>query len=520
MNTLQKSLSLTTLCVVPGIFANYDPDISVTGASTPPNVLMVMVDDMNDWVGYLDGYGGEAHTPNIDRLAARGMAFTNAHVSAPSCTPSRNSMILGNFTSSTGLYGNDQWWKVAHPDAVTLPQYFRQHGYYTAGAGKVFHHTPGHNPPVSWDDFQDQVFDDPWNFSRSSPENYWLSYGFRGPMTPNPDWLPLHGLNRVRQALDWGAIPELAHDDYGDMRVVDYGRDFLARDHGSPFFLALGIYRPHIPWYAPQEYLDLYPLESIVLPEVKEDELEGVPEAGRRFIRRSNRDYNEIMDRGKWKEAVQGYLASISFADAMIGKILDSLEASEYADNTIVVLWSDHGFHLGQKAHWHKWTLWEQSTRIPFVIHVPGLTQKGSKTAEAVGDIHLFPTLLSLAGLPQKKELDGSDLTPLLRDPGIEWPYPALTMHFAGNVAVRSRDWRYIRYADGSEELYDHRNDPNEWNNLAGSREHAAVIAEHLKWVPVKFAEETGGQRDDWFFDPHDYTWLHRETGEFIDGRR
>ncbi len=448
------------------------------------------------------------------------MAFTNAHVSAPSCTPSRNTMMLGKFTSATGLYGNDQWWKAAHPDAVTLPQYFRQHGYYTAGAGKVFHHTPGHNPPVSWDDFQDQVFDDPWNFSRTSPERYWLNYGFRGPMTPNPDWLPLHGLRRVRQALDWGAIPELEHDEYGDMKVVDYGREFLAREHDSQFFLALGIYRPHIPWYAPQEYLDLYPLDSIVLPEVKEDELEGVPDAGRRFVRRSNRDYNEIMSSGQWKEAVQGYLASISFADAMVGKILDSLEESNYADNTIVVLWSDHGFHLGQKAHWHKWTLWEQSTRIPFVVNVPGLTQPGFTTAAPVGDIHLFPTLLSLAGLPEKAGLAGKDLTPLLRDPNFEWRDPAITIHLEGNAAVRSRDWRYIRYSDGSEELYDHRTDPNEWINLAGKREYAAVIAEHRKWVPETFAEETGGQRDDWFFDPGTYTWLHRETGEFIDGNR
>lgn len=483
------------------------------------NILIIMVDDMNDWVGYLEGYGGEVHTPNIDRLAGQGMAFTNAHVSAPSCTPSRNTVLLGKFTSTTGLYGNDQWWKPAHPDVVTLPQYFKNHGYYSAGSGKVFHHPPGHNPPVSWNEYQDQVFDDPWNFSGFSPENYWLNYGYRGPMIENPEWLPLHGLDGVRQALDWGAIPGLAFEEYGDVQAMKFGREFLKREHDDPFFLAVGIYRPHIPWYAPQKYLDMYPLEDIVLPEVKDNVLDDVPEMGRRFAGRGSNDYDEIMNLGKWKEAVQGYLASISFADAQVGQILDALENSDYLDNTIVVLWSDHGFHLGTKEHWHKWTLWEESTRVPFVIKAPGVTEPGSVTHEAVGDIHLYPTLLSLAGLPEKEGLDGHDLTPLLKNPDSEWKYPAITIHLKGNAAVRSRDWRYIRYSDGGEELYNHRNDPNEWYNLAGQSRYADIIEQHKRWIPETFEDPVGvGTREAWYFDPHDYTWLHRETGEYVDG--
>lgn len=486
-----------------------------------PNILFIMVDDMNDWVGFLDGYKGEVYTPNIDRLASTGMAFTNAHVSAPSCTPSRNTVLLGKFTSTTGLYGNDQWWKAAHPDIVSLPQYFKEHGYYSAGAGKVFHHPPGHNPPVSWNEYQDQVFDDIWNFSRSSPENYWLNYGYRGPMLESPDWHPLHGIEGVRAPLDWGAIPENDYEDYGDVRVVDFAKDFLSRDHTSPFFLALGTYRPHIPWYAPQKFLDMYPLEDIVLPETKEKVLDDVPAMGRRFARRGSNDYDRIMETGKWKEAVQGYLASISFADAVIGQIMDVLEQSGYLDNTIVVLWSDHGFHLGTKEHWHKWTLWEESTRIPFIIKAPGVTQPGSTTAESVGDIHLYPTLVSLAGLPEKEGLDGHDLTPLLMNPDSAWEFPAITIHLEGNAAVRSRHWRYIRYSDGGEELYDHRNDPNEWYNLAGKPEYSEIIMEHRSWIPETFASPAGvGTRDDWFFDPGDYTWLHRETGAFVDGRK
>lgn len=490
-------------------------------AKEKPNVLFIMVDDMNDWVGYLDGYAGEVHTPNIDRLAAEGMAFTNAHVSAPSCTPSRNTILLGQFTSTTGLYENDQWWKAAYPDMVALPQYFKNHGYYTAGSGKVFHHPPGHHPPVVWSEYQEQIFDDPWNFTRWDPDRYWLSFGYRGPMIDPPEWFPLHGLKDVRPPLDWGAIPDKKYEEYGDVKAVDFGEEFLQRDHSSPFFLAVGIYRPHIPWYAPQKYLDMYPLEDVVLPEVKEGVLDDVPEVGRQFAGRGSNDYDEIMRTGKWKEAVQGYLANISFADAQVGRMLDALEESGYSDNTIVVFWSDHGFHLGEKEHWHKWTLWEESTRVPFVIKAPGVTEAGSSTNESVGDIHVYPTLLSLAGLPDKPDLEGSDLTPLLKNPDMEWEYPAITVHGQGNAAVRSRDWRYIRYHDGGEELYDHRNDPNEWYNLAGDEEYSEVIEEHRNWLPKPFADpKERGFRENWYFDPHDYTWLHRETGEFVDGNK
>lgn len=485
-----------------------------------PNIILIMVDDMNDWVGYLDGYEGEIHTPNIDRLAHDGMAFKNAHISAPSCTPSRISLMLGKLTSTTGLYGNDQWWKPVYPEQVSMPQYFRDSGYYTAGAGKVFHHTPGHNPPVSWDEFQDQVFDGPWNFTRSSPENYWLSYGYRGPMVDPPNWFPLHGLTNVRPPLDWGAIPEKREQDYGDLQVVKYAQKFLKKSYDKPFFLALGIYKPHIPWYVPQKYFDQYPLDEIVLPKVKENDLEDVPTTGKKFAGRGSNDIEEIFQAGKWRDAVQGYLASISFADAQAGAILKALEDSDYLKNTIVVFWSDHGFHLGEKNHWHKWTLWEESTQIPFIIKAPGVTTSGSSTNESVGDINLFPTLISLAGLPKKKDLEGHDLSPILKNPNMEWQYPAITVNYEGNAAVRSRHWRYIRYADGGEELYDHRKDPYEWKNLADKEEYMDVIEKHRKWLPETFKDPSIiGNRDDWFFDPHDYTWLHRETGKFIDGK-
>jgi len=232
----------------------------------PPNVLIIAVDDMKDWTGFLGGYEGKVHTPNMDRLAACGLAFTNAHASATVCCPSRYAFFLGKRPSSTGLYNNNQWWKPNHPALVSMPQYFRRHGYYTAGAGKLFHHTPGNNPPCSWDEYLDQVFDDPWNFAQWSVERYAVRFGYRGPIVPFPEWKPLNGIYPIRSELDWGPIPGKGEKDYGDVQAVQFAEEFLGRDQSDPFFLAVGIYRPHLPWHVPQEYFDKYPLDKIVLP--------------------------------------------------------------------------------------------------------------------------------------------------------------------------------------------------------------------------------------------------------------
>ena len=501
-----------------GLIGNSCVKASKDHDNTSPNVLIIAIDDMKDWVGYLGGYGGEVHTPNIDRLASKGVGFTNAHVASPQSCPSRNAFFTGKRPSTTGLYGNSVWWKAAYPDMVTLPQYFKNHGYYTAGAGKIFHHTPGHNPPVSWNEFQDQVFDDPWNFTTWSPEGYWLDYGYRGPITPLPSWKPLHGIHELGTPMDWGAIPAKHEEDYGDVQVANYGRDFLKKEHTKPFFLALGIYRPHIPWHVPREYFDLYPLDEIVLPEVPDNELDDVPEEGRRLATR-RRDFQIIKDAGKWKEAVQGYLASISFADALVGDILDALESSDYYDNTIIVLWSDHGFHLGSKQTWHKWTLWEQVTRIPFIIKVPEITKAGVLCHQPVDMLNVYPTLISLCDLPPKSDLEGHDMSRLLNNPESEWEWPAITEYQPGQVAVRSMNWRYIRYSDGSEEFYDRIQDPGEWFNLASDKKYAIEMERHRKWVPDTFAEPASN-RNKWFFDPYSYTYMHRETGEFIDGKK
>lgn len=482
-----------------------------------PNVLFLSVDDMRDYVGFLKGYKGVVHTPNIDRLAAMGVAFTNAHTSATVCGPSRTSMLTGRRTSSTGFYSNDGFWKAVMPDVVSMPQHFRMNGYHTAGAGKVFHHTPGNNPPVSWDHYQEQVFDDPWVFAKWSPERYFLEYGYRGPITPLPDWKQLNGISKLGPEMDWGPIPGKREVDYGDVRVVDYAREFLRKKHGKPFFLALGTYRPHIPWHVPQKYLDMYPLDRIVLPEIKEDDLDDVPEAGRKLALTGN-DYNLIKNAGKHREAVQAYLASITFADVQIGAILDLLEKSAYRNNTIIVFWSDHGWHLGTKQHWHKQTLWEETTRIPFIMKVPGVTRTNSTCDRPVDMVNVFPTLIRLCGLPALNGLDGHDMTGLLQKTDADWPYPAISEIQNGNAAVRSQDWRYIRYHDGSEELYDRRADPNEWYNLSGDKSYAKVMEDHRKWAP-KFAPALPG-KSAFYFDPYAYTYMDRKTGAFIDGKK
>jgi arylsulfatase A-like enzyme len=270
----------------------------------------------------------------------------------------------------------------------------------------------------------------------------------------------------------------------------------------------------------PQKYFDLYPEEQIVLPEgVRENDLEDVPDTGKKLARAGSRDFFQIRDEGKWEGAIQAYLASISFADAQVGAVLNALDRSGHADNTIVILWSDHGWHFGSKDHWHKQTLWEECTRIPFIVFVPEMDTGRRVCAQPVDMVNVFPTLLNLCGLPALDGLDGHDMTSLLADPSGDWEWPAMSQIKIGNMAVRSRNWRYIRYGDGGEELYEMKNDPFEWRNLAGDTTFEAVLEQHRKWIPSVFASPVPG-KEVFFFDPYSYTWLSKEDKSFIDGNK
>ena len=445
----------------------------IARAQQPPNVLFISVDDLNDWVGCLGGHP-QTKTPNIDRLAASGVLFTNAYCAAPVCNPSRSAIMTGLPPAQSGIYNNDQRMRDALPDAVIIPKYFSQHGYWSAGSGKILHYFVDAN---SWDQyFPEKSKEDP--FPRTAaPE-------VRPVSLPSQPWKYV--------AADWAKL-DMGDEDYGgDYLVSQWVGDQLKQPHAKPFFLACGIYKPHEPWYVPKKYFEPFPLESIQPgPGYKADDLDDVPPAGQKLAR--NRYFEYIQQQGKWKDGIQAYLASIHYADAMVGRVLAALDASPYRDNTIVVLWSDHGWHLGEKEHWQKYTGWRLGARVPLIIRVPpgvpGLkagTTQGTICNRPVSLVDLYRTLIELCGLPKKKDISGQSLVPLLKDPTRAWDETVVThLSTPGDFAVSTESWRYIHYKNGDEELYNITADPHEWKNLAPVSGYAAELA-HLRTLSPK----------------------------------
>lgn len=462
-----------------------------SGSPDRPNVLFIALDDMNDWVGCLGGKSG-VHTPNVDRLAEQGTLFTRAYCSAPSCCPSRTSLLTGRRPSSTGIYYNISyfWRKNPHlKDNVTLPQYFRNNGYRTMGSGKIFHalswiserYGMVQNDPASWDQYFPSV-DNPM------PDFNWPD----GMKEANNQisWPPVAGGDDPDRVppyfFDWGPL-DVPESQTSDSKVVHWGANKLNENNkGQPFFLGAGIFRPHIPWFVPKKYYDMYPLEDIVVPFVPKGDLNDLPPAGRQMGSGRRSWHQWLVKNGLWKKAVQAYMASMSFADAQVGYLIDALEASRFADNTIVVLWSDHGFHLGEKGTWEKFTLWEEAGRLPLIIKAPGLTTPRSRCGEPVSLLDLYPTLAELCGLPAPDHTEGQSLVPLLKQPDREMGRAVVTTFGYQNHSIRSRRWRYIRYKDGSEELYDHDHDSGEFYNLAGYRRYKSVKKRLAKYLPEK----------------------------------
>ena len=429
----------------------------VTGQSDlRPNVLFIAVDDLNDWVGCLGGHP-QAKTPNIDRLAASGALFTNAHCAAPACNPSRTAIMTGLSPHKSGLYANGQKMREILPDAVLMPKYFANHGYWAGGSGKILHYFID---AQSWDTY----------YPAKETENPF-------PRTLYPEQRPVslpRGGPWQYVETDWAPLDATDEEFGGDWLVSKWIGEQLRKTHDKPFFLACGIYRPHEPWFVPKKYFDGFPIEAIQLPlGYKEDDLEDLPPAGRR--RGPNRYFAHIRKHEQWRQGIQGYLASIAFADAMVGRVMEALDKGPNRDNTIVVLWSDHGWHLGEKQHWQKFTAWRLCTRVPLIVRVPpgapGLpqgTRAGSICKQPVNLLSLFPTLTDLAGLAHKPENDGPSIVPLLRDPQGPWPHVSVTyLAEPGSYGLSAERWRYIHYANGDEELYDSQNDPYEWTNLA-----------------------------------------------------
>jgi len=443
-------------------------------AATHPNVLFIAIDDLNDWVGCMDGHP-QARTPNMDRLAKRGILFTNAHCQGPICGPSRASLLSGLYPHTTGVYqqpggkamSKDRKFFHGH----MLPQHLGKHGYRTLAVGKIHH---GYDVRQAFDVYGGR-------FSGSGPKppkgkrfNYQL---------PDVPW--------TGTQTDWGAYPE-KDVDMTDHKAADWAVERLAEKSDKPFLLAVGFVRPHVPFYTPQKWLDMFPVDKVKLPAVRRDDLQDVPEISRRIHelpKYPKLKFLQENDGEQFRKCVQAYLACTTFVDHQVGRVLDALKKGPHARNTVIVLFSDHGYHIGEKDRVSKHSLWEESTRVPLMI-VPAASQgdkfgkAGTACAKPVGLIDLYPTILELCGLPGRPANQGSSLVPLMKDPGAAWRFATLTTYARGNHALRSGRHRYLRLEDGSEELYDHDKDPHEWTNLAGRKESTAVLERFRRELP------------------------------------
>jgi len=445
-------------------------------AAEKPNVLFLAIDDQNDWIGYLGGHPN-AKTPNIDSLAKRGTAFTNAHCQSPLCNSSRTSLMTGLRPSSTGVYGLAPWFRDLEEfkDRVTLPQHFMQNGYRTYYTGKIYHGGYGRKKKdigVEWDELG------PGASAKPFPKERLVKN------TPQPHKL-----------VDWGVFPH-KDEDKGDYKCASWAVEKLdTMQKEKPFFLACGFFLPHVPCFATQKWFDLHPENETKLPLILRGDRDdtprfswymhwSLPEPRLKFLEEAN----------EWKNLTRSYLACTSFVDAQVKRVLDSLKRNGLEENTVIVLWSDHGWHIGEKMITGKNTLWDDGTRVPLIFAGPGVKprQLCGKPAEL---LDIYPTLTELCGLPKRDGLEGISLMPQLQDANAPRERPAITTHNHDNHGIRSEAWRYIIYADGSEELYDMKNDPNEWKNLAGDKKYADIIAEHQKFTPKENRKPAPGSR-------------------------
>ena len=467
-----------------------------------PNVLFISIDDLNDWTGSLKGHS-QVITPNLDKLCDQGLLFTNAHCSQAVCTASRNSLLSGIHPSTSGWYGSTSAMVKTYDQVMEehkmLPQYFKDNGYKTMAVGKIFHKgVTDYKDRI--DDFWDEVAPD-YDVPKDLKDR---GDGYGGtkfyPFPKNGSQIIDHyGKNfNNGQSLCWGALDreDMPGGKMFDELISEWAVDRLSEEHEKPFFLAVGFVRPHVPYTAPKEYFDLYNMDEIIVPEVPGNEMSDIPDMGKSiaFGTIKTGDHYAVVNLSDsyWKELVYGYLACISFVDDQAGKVIEALENSKYADNTIVVLWSDHGQHLGEKKHWRKQALWEESTRVPLYFKVPGQKTSGLECNRITSLLDIYPTLVDLCGLPEAKKLEGRSLAPLIQNPDMEWDQAVLSTWYYKNHSVRSENWRYIQYRDGTEELYDHRKDPGEHMNLVGDPEYAEIIAKHKKWIPETDALPAG----------------------------
>lgn len=472
------------------------PDSPQGATANRPNVLLLAIDDLNDWVGALAGHP-QAKTPNLDRLISQSVLFSNAHCAAPVCSASRHALLSGLRPSTTGWYTNTskslESYVATLGPTVPMPTHFKRNGYKTLAAGKIFH--KGTSDVAGYD-----------YWSETRPKFKWplelaaRGHGYQGksgghfhPFPPDGGAIYQKYKRGVSgQSLCWGALDkdDMPAEGMPDEQVAAWAVERLGQPQQQPFFLAVGFVRPHVPYTAPKEFFDLYPMQDVVVPSVPENEMDDIPLFGKAMAlgMLEGGDHWNVLNIGPnyWREMVRAYLACVSFVDAQAGKVLDALAASPYADNTVVVFWSDHGQHLGEKRHWRKQALWEESTRVPLSIRLPDSAHAGKACDRPVSLIDIYPSLIELCDLPPVEGLEGTSLTAQLDDPAAPRNQPAITTWYYKNHSVRGQRWRYIRYRDGSEELYDHQSDPDEHLNQAANPKYAKIKQRLSKHLPSK----------------------------------
>ncbi len=476
----QTLLSIITLCIS-----------TLTAFAAPPNVIFFATDDLCDWVGPMDY--DQAITPNIDKLGQRGVVFNNAHCPGTFCAPSRTAIFTGQFATTTGCYGTQVYFHNC-PDLKPLQMNFQEGGYKTFGVGKLFHHPAGSIDLRGWDEFFVRTEEQK---KTGWPMNSWGANKpkVRGNDTPVPEPYPSGVYQRTFDVkahwfLEWGAIDNDKEEEMADTQRVNWACDVLKQKHDKPFFLAVGVYAPHFPNYAPQKYFDMYDRNKIKAPTYKDDDFEDLPPKVRdsRIARKTqHHDRLATIDRGV-EDAIHGYLACVSYADAMLGQLMDALKDSPYYDNTVIVLWSDHGYHHGEKGNWGKHTLWERTTNVPFIWAGAGV-EKGGSVDETASLIDMYPTFVDLCGLPEVDGLEGQSLAGTLQDSKTAQDRDVLVPGLKPNeYAIINQKWRYIHYADDSEELYNLKKDSNEWDNMAEQEGYEPIKEKLRNSAPKTFA--------------------------------
>ncbi|MDA7915711.1 sulfatase [Verrucomicrobia bacterium] len=461
---IKRTLFALAVCLLPAL---------TTLGADKPNILFIAVDDQNDWFGCLDGHP-QAKTPHIDKLAKRGTLFSNAHCQSPLCNPSRTSLMTSKRPTSTGIYGLSPWIRQVEEfkNAVTLPQYLKKNGYTTYSTGKIYHGGNGRRKTDT-------------EFDVLGPAS---SVGVR----PKKKLVTTPGGNHP--LVDWGLFPH-EDEDKGDYKVASWAVEQLNNKPEGPFFLSVGFFLPHVPCYATKKWFDLYPEDELILPPVRRDDRADTPRASWHLHwTLPEPRLKFIEETGEWKNLVRSYLACTSFVDSQVGRVMDALDRNGFGDNTVIVLWSDHGWHLGEKMITGKNTLWDRSTRVPLIFAGPGVSSD-AVCNRPVELLDIYPTLIDLCDLPKKKGLEGHTLIPQLKNANAKRKWPAITSHNQGNHGVRSERWRYIHYHDGTEELYDMQKDPNEWDNLAGQKQYSKVLKSHRKWLPKEDRPPVKGSR-------------------------